>query len=74
MQGIFFPRIIHYTFCHIYGGLGVGNFGLWSSNWFLALGLSVDGVWGLCVGPSDFLGSGSSYINIEEQTWEKTLW
>ena len=57
-NAIFFPRFILYNFFSfllIYGG-----FGFWGWGFMLVFGLgfSVDGVWGLCVGPSGLFGLG----------------
>ena len=60
----FFPKVILHTFFSfllIYGGFGVGVFGLWSWIGLLGLGFSVDGVWALW-----FYWVGDLYINIEE--------
>ena len=64
-----FPRVILYSFFLfwlIYGGFGFRVLGLGSYIWFLGLGFSVDGVLGLCVGPSGFFWVGALYINIKE--------
>ena len=57
-NAIFFPAVILYNFFSfllIYGGFGDGVL-----CWFLGLGFSVDGVWGLCVGPPGLFGLGLS--------------
>ena len=63
IAAIFFPKVILYNFFlfwFLYGGLGFGFLGLGSYIRFLGLGFSVDGVWGLWVGPFGTFGLGLS--------------
>ena len=63
-KAIVFPKAILLTFFSIL--LAYGPQGLVTWVGFLGLGFSVDGVWGLGVGPSGFIGVWDLCVNIEE--------
>ena len=73
----FFPRVILHTFFSIlliYGGLGVGFFGLWSWIGLLGLGFLADWVGPCGVGPSVVLSGRGSLYKHRGITLGKTLW